>query len=225
VAVTFAPGSALARSLKPPSGVLLRADATMVLDLGAGIDAVREGYTDACRADIRRAEREGVSATGGRSPGDIDAFCGLYEAMLSERVPYFRYGRRFLAGAAERLGEGMTVWVARHEGVPVSAKIVYRSGDRIQEHLAVVSREARDLRPHHLLTDRMFADACARGVAFANLGGSYGNTGIRKFKASFGARPVEVIEWVRESAAFRAAHALYDAARAARVRARTEGVA
>jgi hypothetical protein len=217
-AVTFAPGSALARALRPPGGFLLRASATMFLDLRPGIDAIRRGYSETCRSGIRRAEREGVTAVAGRSSEDLDVFYGLYEAMLAERVPYFRYERGFFERAAETLGERMTVWVARHGGVPVSAKIVYRHRGVVHEHFGVVRRSARDLRPHHFLMDRVFADACASGAESANLGGSYGNPGIQSFKASFGGRPVEVIEWVRESPAFRVAHALYEVARSARAR-------
>jgi lipid II:glycine glycyltransferase (peptidoglycan interpeptide bridge formation enzyme) len=110
----------------------LQAPTTRIVDLGALDDPVA-GWSKDARAEARRAEREGTTATIDRS-ADAAAL-DVFHALLSEtsRRSGFRIrSRAFLGTLAEALAASgdWFMAIAEHEGTPLAGAVAPRTGDR-----------------------------------------------------------------------------------------------
>ncbi len=184
-----------------------------VLDLSGGFDYVWEKrLPGATRTKIRKAEKAGLTVerdTGGKL---IPAFYDLYMRWVDRRArerrvpvalarwlgrrrePYAKY-----AAAADALGEGCRVWLARLDGKPVAATILLVSGAH-----AVYWRSASDkalatpTRANDLLQRLMIEDACRAGCQHYHMGESGGVASLMHFKSRFGAVSYAYSEYTLE---------------------------
>ena len=129
---TAAVARALISSGVRPSRHDLQAPTTRVVDLTEGDDVIA-GWTKDGRAELRRAEREGVVTSVDRAAGSeaIDRFHALLVATAEGQGFRIR-SRAFLGRLAEELAPAGEWYLAtaEHDGVPLAGAIVPRAGER-----------------------------------------------------------------------------------------------
>jgi lipid II:glycine glycyltransferase (peptidoglycan interpeptide bridge formation enzyme) len=110
----------------------LQAPTTRVIELEAAVDPVA-GWAKDARAELRRAEREGVTTRVLREPdaGALDAFHELL-AETSDRQAFRARSRAFLAALADELSAtgDWFLALAEHEGQVLAGAVAPRTGDR-----------------------------------------------------------------------------------------------
>ena len=123
-----------------------------VLQLEAGAEALRRGFSETHRRRLRQAERSGLRARLGRTAAEMEAYYRLH--LLTRRrqgVPV--QPRRFFDALWEKLiasGHGVVVLAETPAGVPVAGAVVLA-----WQGTAMVKFQASDagswaLRPNHL---------------------------------------------------------------------------
>jgi hypothetical protein len=58
---------------------------SLILDLSPPLEEIRSGFEKKWRADLNKAERQGLSISTGRGEADFEDFMGIYEAMLRRK--------------------------------------------------------------------------------------------------------------------------------------------
>jgi hypothetical protein len=99
---------------------------------------------------------------------------------------------RQVAAVAAALGEGCVVWSAHHEGRPVAVNVVLQHGRHALGWLSAMDTAlARETLATYVLHVRSLEAAAAEGVRWFHMGESDPGSAPEKFKAYFGARPVD----------------------------------
>lgn len=174
------------RGFAEPAGVVHR------LALEADVDAVhRRFHKSQVQRNIRRAEREGVEVRQGESPADL--VTTYYDLHLRTRrrqgVP--AQPRRYFELLWDHvLSAGLgRVSLAYHGGTAVAGAVFLSwNGTEIYKYGAS-DDAAWSLRPNHLIFWDAIRRACEQGSHTFDFGRTEAaNTGLREFKAGWGAR-------------------------------------
>jgi CelD/BcsL family acetyltransferase involved in cellulose biosynthesis len=181
---------------------------TQILDLGGGFPHVwAHRFTQGARNSVRRARRRGVTVESGRGAALLEDLYGLYRREAghwhTDVIYPLVYFRELLG-----LFPGARVWVARSGRDIVAGKFLLREGPWILSRLGVVDPRARHLLPHHLLISEAAERAEGEGARWMDLGPSRGHAGVIRFKASFGAQPVPMLQYHRRTLVNRARRTL-----------------
>jgi hypothetical protein len=90
-----------------------------------------------------------------------------------------------------RPGEDFNIFVAEHEGVPVSALLLLYYHKTVEYFTPVTKRDARNVQPMALILIRAMIDAIERGYERWNWGGTWlSQEGVRRFKNKWAAHDV-----------------------------------
>jgi CelD/BcsL family acetyltransferase involved in cellulose biosynthesis len=148
------------------------------------------------RAEIRRADREGVTVRRGQAPGDLlEIFYGLHLATRRRQgVPV--QPRRFFELLWERmLAAGIGhVRIAEVNGEAAAAAVLLSWNKRTIYKLAASNRELLQKRPNQALIWAAIRDACVAGDEVFDFGRSdLSNRGLRAFKSGWGAAEHELV--------------------------------
>jgi lipid II:glycine glycyltransferase (peptidoglycan interpeptide bridge formation enzyme) len=183
----------------PFGGVQPRA--VMVLDLASDTDKIFEGFHKKWRYNIRLAERKGVVVREG-ARADLGLFHPLY-LETARRDGFVGRGRGYfetLWNVLEPRGM-LKLFVAEHEGVTLSAIILFLMGERAMYVYGASSSERRNLMPNHLAQWTAIRWAATTGYRLYDFRGvspvrdgrplEPHIAGLNRFKEGFGARYVE----------------------------------
>jgi hypothetical protein len=174
---------------------------THVLELGAP-EELRAGFSRGCRARGNKARRAGITTevTSGREAAAV--FYSLYLDSVrrwGEKVTWIRPLRFFEAVLAA--GEPhASLHLARFEGRPAAAMIVCAWGSRAHYLAGAADSTLMEHCPSNLLMEEAAQIWHARGKRFLDLGSSNGLEGVKRFKESFGAKPLAYAEIRRQGA-------------------------
>ncbi len=174
-----------------------------VIDLTGGAGEVWERkFRGSVRRAIRKAERSGVEVESDRSGRLLEEFDALHRKTVirlahSQHMPVWLTRRRraadtnprLLALVARHFGADCTTWVARHQGQPVAARIVLRSGAYAKGWQTAMDTEltAGLGGVSQLLDWRTIEDACADGYRYFELGFARPGSSIGDYKKRLGA--------------------------------------
>jgi CelD/BcsL family acetyltransferase involved in cellulose biosynthesis len=162
-----------------------------VLDLRAGIDAARAGFSRSrVVRNISRAEREGAVVRTATSLDDLEDFYALHtRTRRRQGVPV--QPRRFFALIWSHLVEaGLgTILLADAGGRRATAGALFlASGGTTIYKFGASDPEGWPHRPNHLLLWTAIRDACERGDRRFDFGRTdLGNESLRAFKSGWGA--------------------------------------
>ncbi|MDQ3937898.1 MAG: aminoacyltransferase [Chloroflexota bacterium] len=130
------------RTLQPRSSIRL--------DLTRSPDQLLAGFSKGHRADVRRAEREGVQIKIGTTDGDVDALHGVMVAT-KRRKSFAIHSAAYYRSLWQLFGDDARLLMAEHNGQVVAASLIVAFGDRAL-YLAAGSTEAgMARRASHLL--------------------------------------------------------------------------
>lgn len=197
-------------SAAAPPGAVRMPYRAQVIDLSEGYEHLWEKvFKRQVRNSVRKAERFGLDVR--RERGDdpdgvgVRAFAELYGQSIDKWAEQ-RGQPRWLAlrvaarqdrpgqvrAVAAALGERCVVWSAHHEGRPVAVNVVLQHGQHALGWLSAMDTAlARETLATYVLHVRSFEAAAAEGVRSFHMGESDPGSAPEKFKAYFGARPVD----------------------------------
>ncbi len=102
------------------------------LDLAPEPERLFAAFSKGHRADVRRAERTGVSVRSGAGAADLDSFYAIMEAT-SARADFGIHSRDYYRRAYERAGDAARLLIAADaSGADVAAFLVFASGREAQ---------------------------------------------------------------------------------------------
>ncbi len=172
-----------------------------VLDLEGGFDLVwSKRFSGRVRNQCRLAERRGVVVRGAAGAADFEAYYRIYEASSARwgraTPPYPWALFRELASLA---GRGVSLRLAEVEGRPVAGVLVLEGRRSALYWSGAFLKEFAAWCPNDALLREAIAEACRQGRAWFDFGSSGSLEGVRRFKESFGARPLSYQTFVLRS--------------------------
>lgn len=160
----------------------------MHLDISAGEDALLKALGPKARADIRRPEKEGMTAhVGGREL--VPEFHAVYADVMRDLGSPCHSAEVF-DEAARVMPERTFVVVVRYQGVAVGGGFLAGMGSTLEIPCAGSSHRLARLRGNMLLYWAVIREAMRRGYATFSFGRSSEDSGTYAFKKNWGARPV-----------------------------------
>ena len=177
-----------------------RVERTHIIPLAVGFEEIWfKRYDKENRTASRKAVRLGVVVGEERGAAAGETLDRLYRTQSMEWSDHAAYRPGLLQRLAETGGERVRVWVARHEGEAVFAAMVFYHRDTVTPWVSGSTAGARALCAGNLLHKVIIEDACRRGFAAYNFGGSGGIAGIEAFKVAFGGEAVDYASYLREA--------------------------
>jgi FemAB-related protein (PEP-CTERM system-associated) len=161
----------------------------MVLTLPDGAEALMTSYPPKLRSQIRKAEKNGLSAELSTAAEAVEAFYDVYAQNMrrlgspAHSLDWFRAIHRHYGAA------GMFVMLVRCEGKVVGAGWVLLCGAKAVIPWASTLAEYNRLAPNMLLYWAIQSRLCELGIREFDFGRSTFGEGTYKFKAQWGARP------------------------------------
>ena len=148
----------------------------------------RESYSKACRKNVNRAEREGVTVRPARDADDIAEFHRIYIKTMerNDALDSYFFDLAHFEAIFEELPTGARFALAEHDGRVVAATLYLHDGDDVYSYLGGADHDFQQLRPTNAVVHDTIAWARAEGKRRLILGGGYRpDDGIFRFKASF----------------------------------------
>ena len=182
--------------------------------LGGDLGAIWMEYDRQVRANVKAAERNGVTIEVDRTGARLDAFVEVYEHTMSRRGAngWYFFPRAFFDDLVRSLAGQYVFFHALHEGRVVSTELVLVSRAHAYMLLSGTRAEAYPLRPNDLLRHRTIVWCKEQGLGAYVLGGGYEpGDGVWRHKRNFAPK---------EQLPFRVACLLHDEAGARELEAR-----
>ncbi len=184
----------LPRTLAEELGAVRRT--THVVELDRLPQDPLESYSSACRRNVKRSEREGVTVVRDSSSAAVREYFAIYRDSLR------RWGKRddegYSLAAIERLVQAPSVelWCARTPDGRMAAGglFVFARRHAVYWHGAMLA-ELAATRPANALHHALIVESRARGCALYDFNPSGRHAGTEDFKLSFGARAREFWIW------------------------------
>jgi hypothetical protein len=169
-----------------------------------------ESYSHACRKNVKRARREGVTVRAAETEADIAEFHRIYTHTMERneaREGYF-LGLDLFQEIFATMPANARFALAEHEGTVVAATLYMHDDEDVYSYLGGADAAHQAVRPTNALVDETVRWAREAGKRRLILGGGYRpGDGIFRFKASFSP----------QRATFRVARRVHDEAEYARL--------
>jgi lipid II:glycine glycyltransferase (peptidoglycan interpeptide bridge formation enzyme) len=147
-------------------GVYVRG--TVILDLGQGVEHLRDALDKRWRNALSKAERSSI----GIRDGTAGELYGMLEPMAVRKGFRVPYSRAFVEALAQELGNDLALRVAEVDGMPVAAWAEARVGSTATYLLGVSTQSGRKVNAAYALAWDAVARGIARDVRFIDLGGA-----------------------------------------------------
>jgi len=168
------PGASVLHSLFQVAGFEpaepLQPRSSIWLDLRSTPAELLAGATKGHRADVRRAQRNGVRVRVGRSPSDLDAFYSIMQAT-AERQQFAIHDREYYATAWRMFGAAARLLLAELAGETVAAFLVFGWGREAQYMYSGSNELGLKAGANHLLQWHAIAWANQRGCEVYDMWG------------------------------------------------------
>ena len=161
---------------------------TVVRALRADLGASWMEYDRSVRANVKAAERNGVTIEVDRTGARLDAFVEVYEHTMTRRGAndWYFFPRSFFDELVRRLAGQYVFFHALHEGRVVSTELILVSREHAYMLLSGTRAEAYPLRPNDLLRHKTVVWSAEQGLCAYVLGGGYEpGDGVYRHKRNF----------------------------------------
>ncbi len=174
----------------------------MQLDLGTSEEELMRSFKEKWRYNIRLADRKGVVVTEECTREELPEFYKLLQETC-ERDGFLVRSQKYFEDMWDVLVPAgyMNLAIARFEGKPLSAVLIYTFGKRTWYTYGASSNENRNVMPNHLIQWKMIRRALCNGSQWYDFRGVSPKTGdgdahlegLNRFKEGFSPRFVEYI--------------------------------
>lgn len=173
----------------PADGLAARDDKVLMqLALPGDPEALLKALGPKTRADIRRPEKEGMTAhVGGEEL--MDEYHAAYSSVMRD-LGSPGHGARLFREALRRMPDRCWVAVVRYQGRPVGGGFLTGMGDTLEIPCAGSLHAFTRLRGNMLLYWTILSEAIRRGYKTFSFGRSSVDSGTYAFKKNWGAAPV-----------------------------------
>lgn len=182
------------RDRAPLDGVATRLDkVAMLLDLPPTFEALSKQLGSKLRSQVKRAERV--------SPGIVVGGAELVREFYAVFAPTMRdlgtpvYPVRFFSALMAACGADARIVIVRARSVPAAAGLLVRHGDVMEVPWAASAREFRADAVNMRLYWELLRNSIEAGCRRFDFGRSTVDAGTYRFKAQWGARPVQ-LHWL-----------------------------
>jgi serine/alanine adding enzyme len=163
---------------------------SMRLDLPGEVEALWNGFHSKLRSQIRRPEKEGMTA----EVGHLDLLEGFFDVfsrnMRDLGTPV--YPKKFFKAILDAFPEQARIVTVFRNGVPLASGFLIGFRDRLEIPWASSLREHNQLSPNMLLYWQSLKFACEKGYKVFDFGRSTPGEGTYRFKEQWGARPTQL---------------------------------
>ena len=169
--VTEAQRAALEASGARPGRHAIQHQATMLVDISGGDDALAR-FKESTRRNIRAGERQGIRVEASDAGAAMDRFYGLLEETAQRegfKIRSRAYYQDLLALFRER-GQ-VAVYLARHEDQLLAGAVMLYYGPKLVYLFGGTSSAGKDRKPGYLLHWRAIEDAQQRGCTSYDMWG------------------------------------------------------
>ncbi len=168
-------------------------DETYCLDLSIGLEKIYRCSTKGHSSAVRKARKAGVEIELAETSEDWKHYFHVYQDSLERwgvkaRVAYTQYlfDLLFLCESPN-----IKLWLARHDGLVIAGALCFYSPSHVVYWHGAALSSHFNLRPVHLLIYEVIKDAEKRNSRWFDFNPSGGLDGVKAFKRSFGAVPLE----------------------------------
>ena len=172
----------------------------MLCQLPDNAEALFKSYKPKLRSQIRKAEKNGLTA---EIRTDIEAIDGFYQvfAWNMHRLGSPVHSKDWFRELKQAYGDRMLVGLVFFESKPVGAGIVLLAGDQACIPWASTLEEYNRLAPNMLLYWTLLSHVCNQGCKQFDFGRSTIDEGTYRFKKQWGARPHQLkwTDWMMDT--------------------------
>lgn len=160
---------------------------SMRLPLPPSYEELLKGFSSKLRSQVRRAEKEGMTARVGGTEC-LDEFYAVFSRCMRDLgTPV--YAKSFFGKILEVFPKDARICVVSHQDTPVSAGFLYGFRSTLEIPWAASDKRFNKLSPNMLLYGKVLEYACQQGFQVFDFGRSSPDSGTYKFKAQWGAQP------------------------------------
>ena len=185
-----------------PSGIgCLTEDETHALDLSIGFEEIYRGWTKGHASAARKARKAGVEISIAETQEDWKSYFRVYEDSLNRwgENTTSSYSWHLFEAILQRASSNIRLWLAKYDGLVIAGALCFYSPSHVVYwHGAALSSHFK-LRPVNLLMYEAIKDAAERGYRWFDFNPSGGLDGVKAFKHSFGAQPIEANVMTKKS--------------------------
>jgi len=155
-------------------------------------DLLFQGFPAKLRSQIRKAEKNGLTASVATGPAALKAFYPVFAANM-HRLGSPVHGKNWFQALERHYGARLLVGLVRLGHRPVAAGIVLRQGQTACIPWASTRVEFNHLAPNMLLYWQLLRYVTEQGCRIFDFGRSTPGEGTFRFKRQWGAQPVPLV--------------------------------
>lgn len=160
---------------------------SMQLSLPSSYEELVKGFPSKLRSQVRRAQKEGMTARVGGSEC-LDEFYRVFSRCMRDLgTPV--YAKGFFAKILEVFPKEARICVVSHGETPVAAGFLYGFRSSLEIPWAASDKRFNKLAPNMLLYGTVLEYACRQGFQVFDFGRSSPDSGTYRFKEQWGAQP------------------------------------
>lgn len=152
-------------------------------------------YKPKLRSQIRKAEKNGLTARLTRQPSDIDAFYAVYSANM-KRLGSPAHGKHWFQALQQEYGDNTVIGLVYLDETPVGAGWLLLNGHTASIPWASTLADYNSLAPNMLLYWQLISHVAENGYSEFDFGRSTFGEGTYRFKKQWGAQP-RLLNWQR----------------------------
>ena len=165
----------------------------MTCQLPPSADTLLSSYKPKLRSQIRKAEKNGLTARLSREASDIDAFYSVYSANM-KRLGSPAHSKRWFQALQQEYAHNTVIGLVYKNDTPVGAGWLLLNGHTASIPWASTLAEYNSLSPNMLLYWQLIGHVADQGYTVFDFGRSTYGEGTYRFKKQWGAEP-NLLDW------------------------------
>jgi len=166
---------------------------THIVRLSPEFDSVRKNFNRGQKSNLNQARKKNVTVRRAETEDDIEQYDRIYRETLKRWGTGVSrtYPPELFQNLLRMKDPGAGFWLAEVDRTIIAGIIVLSWGHNLVYWHGCALKEYFKYYPNNLLHETVIKWACENRFTHYDMGASTGLDGVRRFKESFGARPVE----------------------------------
>lgn len=167
-------------------------DETHALNLKSGFDALYKQWTKGHASAARKARKAGITIRIAENVNDWKEYYMAYQDSLRRwgDDATSTYTWKLFEILCKRNSLNIKLWLAIYEGKAIAGSLCFYAKNHVVYWHGAAYSDYFKLRPVNLLMYEIIKNACDQGYSWFDFNPSGGHEGVKNFKKSFGAKPM-----------------------------------